>query len=835
MRLALRIARAELRGGLKGFRIFLLCLILGVAAIAAVGEVREAIKAGLASEGAVMLGGQAELEFTYRRATAEERGWIAEHAAQFSELVEMRSMASTADGAETALTQLKAVDGAWPLLGQAVLDPPVGGDALAGQGGTPGAFLDPVLADRLGLRVGDRFKIGGETFVLMARLLREPDAARAGMSFGARSVVALSALEGTPLLAPGTLYETKYRVLLPEGENIAALKAAALTRFQGAGMKWADETHAAPSVERFTDRLGSFLVLVGLAGLAVGGVGIFATVQAWIARKSATIATLRALGASGGTIRAVFLIQLAALTLLGVIAGLVLGAGAILAFSGLISAVMPVPIKVGLALRPLIEAALYGALTAAIFALWPLARLSELRAATLYRESETARRGLPPKGTLALIAGLTGALLLAAVLFSGLPVLTLSTLGGVAGALVLLAGAAVAIRKLARRLAPLSTRRPALHAALAAIGAPRSEATAVILALGLGLSVLSAVAQVQSGLRGAIAQELPREAPAFFLLDIPPPERDALVTRLMAQEGVSRVDTVPMLRGIVTEINGVEARKVAGEHWVLRGDRGVTFAETPREPLTEGEWWPQDYAGPPLVSVSAEEGKELGLKLGDRLTVNILGRDIIATITSFRDVDFSTMGIGFVLTFDPAAISGAPHNDLATVYAPAAAEAGLLRLMAKEFPTVTAVPVREALARVSEALGAIATAVSVAASVTLLTGFAVLLGAAAAGEDARAREAALLKVLGATRGLILRSFALRAVLLGAAAGAIAVAVGSLAGWAVLTQVMESTFRFDPLAALLVVAGGIVAVLLAGTLFALGPLAARPARVLRAAE
>ncbi|PTV94292.1 putative ABC transport system permease protein [Rhodobacter aestuarii] len=835
MSLAVRIARAELRGGLRGFRIFLLCLMLGVAAITAVGEVREAIKAGLAAEGSTMLGGQAEMEFTYRRATPEERDWIVANARAFSEVVEMRSMAALEDGSETALTQLKAVDGAWPLLGQAQLDPPVGVAALAGQGGVPGAFLDPVLADRLGLQPGDTFKIGGETFVLMARLVREPDAASAGMAFGARSVVALSALEGTPLLAPGTLYETKYRVLLPEGTSLNALSRAAEERFAGAGMKWADETRAAPSIERFTDRLSSFLVLVGLAGLAVGGVGISATVQAWIARKAATIATLRALGASGTTIRGAFLIQLAVLTTVGVAAGLALGGGAVFVARGLIADAMPVPVEVSLSARPLYEAAIYGALTAAIFALWPLARLSELRAATLYREAEKPRRGLPPLGFLAIIAGLTAALVLAAVLFSGLPTLTLVTLGGVAGALVLLALAAMGIRALARRFASRTSRRPALHAALAAIGAPRSEATAVILALGLGLTVLSAVAQVQSGLRGAIAQELPQQAPAFFLLDIPPPERAALVDRLMAQEGVSRIDTVPMLRGIVTEINGQNAREVAGEHWVLRGDRGVTFAETPREELTAGEWWPEGYTGPPLVSVSQEEATELGLKLGDKLTVNILGRDIVAEITSFRNVDFSTMGIGFVLTFDAATLSSAPHTDLATVYAPPETEAGLLRLMAQEFPTVTAVPVREALSRVSEALGSIATAVGLAASVTLVTGFAVLLGAAASGEEARAREAALLKTLGATRGLILRSFALRAALMGAAAGIIAVGVGALAGWAVLVLVMESSFRFDALAALLVIAGGMAAVLLAGTLFALRPLAARPARVLRAQE
>lgn len=833
--IAWRIARAELRGGVRGFRVFLLCLMLGVAAIAAVGLVRGAIERGLADQGAVLLGGDAEYQFTYRRATDQERDWITAHARAVSEVVEFRSMAATMDGADSALTQVKAVDDAWPLLGTAQLDPPVGMAALAAQDGVPGAFLDPVLADRLGLKPGDHFRLGGQEFALRARLLREPDATSAGISFGPRSLVALPAIEATPLLATGTLYETGYRITLPQGETLAGLKAQALKRFEGAGLRWSDARRAAPGVERFTDRLGAFLVLVGLAGLAVGGVGISATVSAWIARKAETIATLRALGASGRTIRAAFLIQLGVLTLIGVAAGLALGTGAVLAAAGPIGRAMPIPVEVAPTLRPLAEAALYGALTAAIFGLWPLGRLSELRAATLYRDTSGARRGRPPLGLALIVAGLAAALVGSAAAFSGVPGLTLATLGGVVGALVVLALVAVLIRRLARRLSPRLRHRPALHAALAAIGAPRSEAVAVILALGLGLSVLSAVGQVQSALRGAIDQDLPKLAPAFFLIDIPPDQRPALAARLQQFEGVNRIETAPMLRGVITKINGEEARKVAGEHWVLRGDRGVTFAETPREALTEGSWWAPDYAGPPQVSVSAKEAAELGLKLGDQLTVNILGRDVEAEITSFRAVDFSTMGIGFVLTFNPAALAGAPHTEIATVYAPPAAEAPMLRALAREFPTVTAVPVRETMARVSEALGAIARAVALAASVTLATGVAVLIGAAAAGEGARAREAALLKTLGATRGMILRSFALRAGLMGVAAGLIAVGVGAVAGWAVLHFVMEADYRFDASSALVIVLGGILAVLLAGALFALRPLSARPAAVLRAPE
>ncbi|MCA3439424.1 MAG: FtsX-like permease family protein, partial [Rhodobacter sp.] len=278
-------------------------------------------------------------------------------------------------------------------------------------------------------------------------------------------------------------------------------------------------------------------------------------------------------------------------------------------------------------------------------------------------------------------------------------------------------------------------------------------------------------------------------------------------------------------------------REVAGEHWVVRGDRGVTFSPAPPEgtTVTAGTWWPKDYTGPPQISFAAEEAEEMGLQLGDRITVNILGRDIEAEITSFRLVDFSTGGMGFVMSMNPAALAGAPHTYIATVYADEAAEAQILRDLATAYPNITAIRVRDAIGRVSEALTAIAQATAWAAAATLLTGFMVLIGAAAAGERARLYEAAVLKTLGATRGRILFSFALRSALLGAAAGIVAILAGGLAGWAVMTFVMEADYAFEPVSALAIVLGGVIATLAAGLVFALRPLAARPAQVLRAQE
>lgn len=835
---AVRIARRELRGGLRGFAVFLLCLMLGVAAIAAVGTVRSSIGAALREQGAVLLGGDAEMAFTYRFATAEERAFMADHAAEVSEIVAFRSMAVVGEGAaaERALTEVKAVDAAWPLTGAVALDPPMApADAFAAVDGVPGAAMDPVLADRLGLRPGDRFRLGTAEFRLAARILREPDAAAAGFGLGPRTLVRTADLEGSGLLEPGSLFDTRYRLLLPEGVAVEPLGREAEARFRGTGLRWQDAAHGAPGMRRFVERMGSFLILVGLAGLAVGGVGIGAAVRAYLDGKMATMAALKALGATSGTIFAVYLVQVAALAALGVVAGLALGAGAPVLAGPAIAAALPIPVTIGLSVRPLAEAATYGVLTAALFALWPLARTRDVKAAALFRDLGPARRAWPGWRLSAMLAGLAVALVAAAVGFSGVPALAFGTLGAIVGALVALMLAALLLRRLARRLGHRARGRPALRLALSAIGSPREEATAVVLSLGLGLSVLAAVGQIDLNLRAAIDRDLPAVAPSYFFVDIQPGQIDGFLARVKGDPAVSRVETAPMLRGVVTRINGRDTRAVAGDHWVVRGDRGLTYAATPPEgtEITAGAWWPQDYAGPPLVSFARAEAEEIGLKLGDRITVNVLGRDIEAEIASFREVDFATGGIGFVMVMDPAALRGAPHSWIATVYAGPAAEAAILRDLAGAYPNITAIRVKDAIDRASEVLAAIARATAIAAGVTLLTGAVVLVGAAAAGERARRYEAAVLKALGATRATVLASFALRSALMGAAAGLVAVGFGAAAGWAVMTFVMEGTFRFAPLPALAVVGGGAAATLLAGLLFALRPLSARPAEVLRA--
>ena len=416
LRIASRFALRELRGGLRGFRVFLACLALGVAAIAAVGTVRAGIEAGLTRDGAALLGGDAEVEFTYRFARDEELAFLNSIADRISETVDFRSMAVVdRDGTtERGLTQIRAVDDTYPLVGAVQLDPVMPlADALADQGGV----MERVLADRLGLVPGDSFRLGEATFTLRSILERYPDNASSGFGLGPRTIVLTDALAGSGLIVEGTLFSTQYRLDLPEGADLAALEQHAEDQFRDAGLRWRDSRRGAGGAEQFVDRIGAFLILVGLSGLAVGGVGVSAAVRAYLAGKTSVIATLKTLGATRSTIFLTYFIQIGVLTLAVVTLGLILGAGLPVLLAPLIEARLPVPAVFTIYTAPLAEAAVYGVLAALIFTLWPLAKTEDIRAATLFRDAFAASRALPRATYLVVIAGLVALLIGAAVWF----------------------------------------------------------------------------------------------------------------------------------------------------------------------------------------------------------------------------------------------------------------------------------------------------------------------------------------------------------------------------------------------------------------------------------
>lgn len=834
---AWRLALRELRGGLAGFRVFLLCLVLGVGGIAAVGSLTSSIERGLADEGRAILGGDASITFTYRAANEEERAWI-EAQGEVSEAVTLRSL--LAHGDDRSLAEVKGVDAAYPLYGEVGLaDGGELGAALTPRDGLPGLVTERALAERFGLEPGDEVRLGSGRFAFRGVLEDEPDRASASFLMAPRVMASVEGLRAAGMLAPGVVYDTLYRLRLPPDAPLGAMRAEFEDRFPAAGERWRDRRDAAPSARRFVERLGAFLTIVGIASLGVGGVGIGAAVRGYLARKVPVIAALRTLGATGQTVFAAYAIQVGLISAAGIAGGLILGGGIIAWAAPLLARDMPVPADFGFHAAPLAEAALYGALAAALFTAWPLAWLRRVRPAELFREGAGPRRSWPGWPAVSAM-GLLGLTLAGAIVgLSDTPRLAAWCLGGLAVAFLMLRGLGVLGASLARRVshAALARRRPALRLALGAVGAPGAGTPGVVLALGLGLGVLSAIGQIDANMMRLVTRELPQDSPAFFFVDVQPDQLDALGEIVMSIDGVERLESAPMLRGVITHLDGVPADKAKidpGASWVLRGDRGVTFAAEPPDNarLTAGEWWPADYAGPPLISFAEEEARELGLTLGSTITVNILGRPITATIASFREIRWQGLGINFLMVMDPSALAGAPHTLIATLYAPPEAEGPVMRAVGDAMPNVTPILVREQVDRVADGLAKIGEATRWAAMGVLLTGLAVLVGAAAAGEERRTAEAAILKVLGASRRSILASFALRAALTGALAAVVALAWGTLAAWAVQRFVFHAEYVLPLGQTLAILAGGVAISLAAGLVFALAPLTRRPAATLR---
>ena len=824
--LAARLARRELRGGIAGFRVFIACLALGVAAIAGVGSVSSALTRGLAEGGQEILGGDVSIRLIHRAATEAEFAAISDGTAVTSS-AEMRAMARSvaADAARgQTLVELKAVDNVYPLYGAMELSPDMPlGRALDARGGVPGLVVEPNLLSRLGVEVGDHVRIGDTDFELRATIVREPDRVADGFALGPRAMISREALAATGLVQPGSLVEYHYRVRLPAdaraGEDISAWVAALNERFPDAGWRIQDRSDSAPGVRRFVERVALFLSLVGLTALVVGGVGVANAVKSYLDGKRTVIATFKCLGAPGPLIFRLYLLQVMALAAVGIAIGLAIGGVAPFIVQAVAGDMIPIPAEMGLYWGPLLLAAAYGVLTALAFAIWPLARAREVPATSLFRDLIAPVRRFPRPVYVAATAGALFVLAALAVALAEERLFALWFVAGAAGVFVVLWAAARGIMALAARSPRV--RSPELRLALANIHRPGAPTPAVVLSLGLGLTLLVTVSLINGNLTGEITRDLPDRAPAFFFVDIQPDQIDALETLVTESEGVTGFNRVPMLRGKIAAVNGVPSDQVevAQEaQWALRGDRGITYSQTLPEgsSIVRGAWWAEDYAGPPLVSFGEDLAQGFGVEIGDTITVNVLGREITAEIANTRQIDWTNLGINFVLVFSPGLLSSAPHTVLATVEmgGGAAAEEALEREVTAGFPNITSVRVREALEAVNSLLENFAMAVRATGGVTLAAGILVLAGAMAAGFRSRVRDAVVLKVLGATRGRILGIYIREYAALGLATAVVAALAGTVAAYVVITVVMEMPWRFLPgTVALTVLAAALVTVAL----------------------
>lgn len=827
-----RFAWRDLRSGLQGFWIFLTCIALGTAAIAIVGSLSAAIQRGMVEQGQPLLSGDIEFSLIHRQATDAELGFMKSRG-ELSRVATLRAMAITRG--QTALIEIKAIDRLYPLYGTLTLADGKLRDVLASD---DVVVVDPLLTARLGLKVGESVKIGNAEFRIAGEVAREPDRLADGFVLGPRVIMTDAALERSGLIQPGSLVTWRYRLKLPEGSGIRDVRAVerdARKQFPDAGWRIRTRDRATIGADNFVERLAYFLTLVGLTALIISGAGIGNAISAFISRRIDSIATLKCLGAPSRSVFAIFLTEILAVGAIAIAIGLLAGAITPWLSFQFLGDILPLPIAARIEPWPLLIAGLFGALVTLTFAIWPLARVRRIPASALFRHRIVEATGWPSIGELATM--LLAFLAIGALAFFSYdePLITAWFLGGLVASFVILLLLAWLIVKAAAH-AP-KPRSAIWRYALGNLHRPGSAATSVILALGLGLTLFVTLALTDRAISTELRSGLAEKAPAFFFIDVPGNDLGTFRAALAAEPGITDIDSAPMLRGRIVKIGDLAAEKInpGGDGaWALRGDRGLTYSDTIPEGsrLADGEWWPVGYEGPPLVSFTEDVARSVGLKIGDSVTVNVLGRDVVARVANFRSVDWRSLNINFVMVFSPNALKGAPHNVLVTAGMKGGDENAVINDMARHFPLVTTVRVKDALQTVNELLGKMLAAIRGANGLTLLTGVLVLAGALAAGLSGRIYDAVVLKTYGATRRQLIGAFIIEYACLGVASAVFGVIAGTLASWFLAEWILEMPWSFSLGVALFTALVAMILTITAGLVVTWRALSANPAPFLR---
>lgn len=831
-RTAWTIARRDLSARFRGLRLLLVCLFLGVGAIAAIGTLTGSIERELANRGQQILGGDIELRVWQRELAGAEREALDE-LGEVSAGLRMQAIAQK--GELTAPVALKAIDDKWPLYGRLELKD--GRKVGAPPEGT--AWIAEGTAERLGLERGDAFRIGGETQRVGGIIASDPEQLSEGFAFGDIAISALTLPSRAGMTTPGAMYRSVVRVKLDDNRDPGTVADKLEAHFPDAGFEIRTRDKAAPSTERFVSRMGEFLVLVGLAALVIAGIGISGGVSSYLEARRTSIATLKVLGASSSDIARIYLLQIGAAALAGSLAGLAAG---ILVTPVLASALGTLlPVSTGFTVSPaaLLTAAAYGLLVALVFAAPPLIRARSFPAMTLMRARvaplATDRRALLLPVGLGLAAIVALALVNAAQ-----PLVTLGFLTGAAVMLAVLALVGRGIALLAARLPRPAN--PMLRAGLANLHRPGAQTGALVTALGFGLSAFVLIAGVQTSLDANIRQTVPARAPDFFVLDVPRDRAGEFRDAVLQTIPDARVRMVPNLRGRILAYGPKDSMtrvadltEIPEGGWALRGERGLTYSVGVPEgsTVTAGEWWTESYRGVPLVSVDEEFADAVGLKVGDYVTIGLLGVERTAKVAALRRIDWDTMGFNFVLVFSPNALADAPHRLAATIEVPrGTSTAGLLPKLVRAFPSSSVIETGGILRDARALLDQMSTAILAAASVAVLAGLAVLLGAIAAARASRTYDNVILRVLGASRAQLLALQLAEYGLVALVLALVALAGGSVMAWAVIVQLFEFEWLPDWPRILAVLGAGLALILAFALAGSLPLLRSKPAQALR---
>lgn len=799
--IALKLALKEIRHGWRHFAVFLACLILGVAIMASVNSFGYIVKDSFKNEAQSLLGGDMEIRIRGVQATDSQKEFIEKYG-QASYVATLRSMLHFKDS--YTLVEIKAIDNHYPLLGKLEFNEDIPREKIFANNGVA---VDKILLSQMDLQLGDQVKIGAGTYTIRATLKTEPDRAVQIFSFGPRVMMSHASLGKSNLVSTFSLIEHRYRVVTPKNIIInekyeeSVEKALGVT-FPDTSWRVSTGTDGNETLKRFLDQLLAFMTLSGLATFLIAGIGIGSSVRSYLEKKSQTIAVLKVQGASRKIVFGTYVLVMAILVLIGGLVGSLVSIVITTSLMPLLSEILPsIKGQREIHVSSQLLAIWYGFLIAYLFSLPALFSAVNIRPSLLFR-SKTGILLFRNDSIVRTILGIFSLLLIGTLFINADDKLFIS------GAIVIILLAfslfymcGVLVKNFAKRI---QVKTPWLKLALGNIHRPGSTSGTVIYAIGISLTVLIALTLTEANFQARINDLMEEKAPSLFIIDIQPHQKDDLQKLLLKYASSDRVMLYPMSRGRIVKIDGKPVTEVKVSEdidWAVQGDRGLSYSATPPENanIVQGKWWPEDYAGKPLLSVDERFLDGMGLELGDTITVSILGEEITAEITSARQIDYSTFQLNFAMMLSPGVIENMPHTSLATIHLEKNIEKEfeLAKRIAQDFPGATAIRTKEVVELVQNIMRHIATALKITVAISLVAGLLVLTSALSATIEQRIYDVAILKVLGARRSDILKSCTAEWMLLAIATSVIASVVGTFSAYLINSRLRGKDFLVMP--------------------------------------
>jgi putative ABC transport system permease protein len=840
---AIYLGMLDMRGDIRRFGLLIVCLAVGTALIAGVSSVGASIKQAVERDAAVIVGGDMELSRTDRPATPDELAKIG-RVGTVAAVIDTNVRAQSA--ANDAFVDLISAGEGYPLVGQIEGDGLPAGvkpfEFLGLRDGHFGALVDPLLLDKIGAKVGDVITLAGTPFEARGTLSKLPDSAVRGFRLGLPALIStegFAALNDTtsPLPGLGTYY--RYKVLSAT-HDVDQLRADLNAALGDTGWTIRTPRDALGAMVRYYDLFMRFLVIVGLASLLIGGVSVWTVISSYVSERSTVIAVMRSVGASRARIFLHFFAQVATLALVGVGIGLIAGAATGLLALPVVGQAIGVALPPALYPQPLAVAAAVGLVTAFAFSYLPLQQALNIKPVILFRSKGLASPQFSWRSLVAsvqvvpVIIAAVAFLWLATVLTDDPALVAAFAITGVVAVVFFRLVTAVAIAWL-RRLP--ESNNPIVRRALRGISAPGSNAPSVVVSISMALAMLIAVLALETNLTNEYLGASAFDVPTFVASDLFKDEATKL--GVVQAQGSDIIDftTTPMLRGAVTAVNGtpVDALKPRGSEalFLLSGDVPLTYrAQLPTASrLVAGDWWPADYSGPALVSLHQSLRSELGVKVGDKITFDIFGDTVAATVANFRDYSWQG-GIDFLVAFSPGVLDTYPATLLGAVKAAPGREEAVERSLAAALPDVRFVAIGETLDQITKALGQLSLAATAVGGLAVGNGLLVLVGSLATGRQQRRADALITKVLGASQLEVIAVFALQFFLLAVFAAILATILGVVTAWALTLALLDVDFTVNSWVLAAVNVGAVAIIVVLGAATVLGAFRTSPARLLR---